>query len=71
MMLMSKVNKAGSLMNFDPHEDKSEYVDSYSNLKKDQIVDEARCFHDKTIDHIKCRDILTKIMFLLNHVSNF
>jgi len=64
MIVYSKENKT----TFDPAEDKSEYVDSYSNLKKSEIVEEAKCFHAKTIDQIKCRDLLTKIIYLLNHV---
>ena len=51
------------------NEDRSEYTDVYSGIKKQDIVQEAKCFHNKQIDERKCTDILAKIIYLANHVS--
>ncbi len=52
-------------------ESASEYEDVYSKIKKQDIVQEAKCFHNKQIDENKCIDILAKIIYLANHVCCF
>jgi len=50
------------------NEDRSEYTDIYSKIKKAEVIQEAKCFNSKQIEERKCTDILAKIIYLANHV---
>jgi hypothetical protein len=49
-------------------ENVSEYNDMYSKVKKEDVVKEAKYFHDTKVDPSKCNEILAKIIYLANHV---
>ena len=51
------------------NENASEYSDIYSNIKKEDVVNEAKCFHKQDIQPDKCNEILAKIIYLANHVD--
>ena len=55
----------------DGNQDKSEYSDAFSDLKKDDIIEKAKCFNDKKIQELLCKELLTKIIYLLNHGESF
>ena len=50
-------------------ENESEYNDIYSKIKKQDVVNEAKYFHEKNIQPTKCNGILAKIIYLANHVD--
>lgn len=49
-------------------ENVSEYSDIYSNIKKQDVINEAKYFHDTKIEESRCNTILAKIIYLANHV---
>jgi len=49
-------------------ENASEYNDMYSKVKKEDVVKEAKYFHETKVDPSKCNEILAKIIYLANHV---
>jgi len=66
MIISEKHEKKGHVEN--KNENASEYNDIYSNIKKQDVVNEAKCFHNVKVDPTKCNDILAKIIYLANHV---
>ena len=47
-------------------------MDNYSGLKKDLLVEDAKVFfNERQIDINKCRDLLTKIIYLAGHGEEF
>jgi hypothetical protein len=66
MIISEKQEKKGH--NENKNENASEYDDIYSNIKKQDVVNEAKCFHDAKVDPNKCNGILAKIIYLANHV---
>ena len=65
-MIKAKVSKGA---NFD-FDESSEYRDAYTNLNKSELVQKSKIFNDKKLKDSECTDLLNKIIFLLNQVSN-
>lgn len=42
----------------------------FQNIEKTTVLQEARTFNDTPVNPRKCTHILTKILYLLNQVSN-
>ena len=64
---MDIINKAITNASFNPI-DKSEYEDEITNLKKYDLIEETKIFNFKKLDEPKSKQILTKIIYLANHV---
>ena len=64
-MIKAKVTR-GAGYDFD---ESSEYRDAYSNLSKSDLVQKSKIFNDKKLKDSECTDLLNKIIYLLNQVS--
>ena len=50
--------------------DASEYRDAFSNLSKTALVQMSKIFNEKKLKDSNCTDLLNKIIYLLNQVSD-
>ena len=66
-MIKAKVTKGGAGHDFD---EASEYRDAYSNLSKSELCQKSKIFNEKKLKDSECTDLLNKIIYLLNQVSN-
>ena len=55
--------------NNDP-DDQSEYRDAFTNLNKSELVQKSKIFNEKKLKDSECTDLLNKIIYLLNQVSD-
>ena len=51
-------------------DDSSEYRDAYSSLSKSELVQKSKMFNEKKLKDAECTDLLNKVIYLLNQVSN-
>ena len=50
--------------------DASEYRDAFSNLSKSGLVQLSKIFNEKKLKDSDCIDLLNKVVYLLNQVSD-
>ena len=65
------MKKGGFKSPADFHDDSSEYRDAYSNLNKTSLAQNSKIFNDRKLNDKECTDLLNKVIFLLNQVSNY
>lgn len=65
-MIKGKVSR-GANHDFD---EASEYRDAYTNLNKSDLVQKTSIFNDKKLKDRECTDLMNKIIYLLNQVSD-
>ena len=51
-------------------DDASEYRDAFTNLSKSDLVQKSKIFNEKKLKDSECTDLLNKIIYLLNQVSD-
>lgn len=51
--------------------DEREFVNPWSNQDKAAVLQHSRCFSDTPLDAMKCLDLLTRIMYLLQQGEKF
>jgi coatomer protein complex subunit gamma len=68
---MSSMFKGRELDGFALGDDSTEYKDEYSKLDQSALVQNSKMFNEKTIDLLKARDILNKVIFMLNQNKTF
>lgn len=64
-MIKAKVSRGGGFEN-----EESEYRDAYTNLNKSELVQKSKIFNEKKLKDSECTDLLNKIIYLLNQVSD-
>ena len=63
-MIKAKVSR-----NNQDGDDASEYRDAFTNLSKSDLVQKSKIFNEKKLKDSECTDLLNKIIYLLNQVS--
>jgi coatomer protein complex subunit gamma len=46
-------------------------IDTFATLQKSQVLQEAKCFNDKQINEKKCRNLLARLVYLINTGEKF
>ena len=61
--------RSEDLKNLFSIDEQSEYKDTYSHIKTSSVASESRIFNQVKLNKNECLNLLSKIIFLLNHVS--